>query len=152
MLYDGTFEAGAVGMVKNLYQGQLFCGVSYGSGPTYKIFYQSNFTGFYPNADFRDQLREIGIDSTIDRYRIYFSKFTSGDSITLSLFKGYATYTGPGGSGDKLNKTIAYSTHGALTGYRFNKTIPHVSSFYMNFRLNGAIVERLEVDWHPNVN
>ncbi len=162
LLSDGTFEASAVGMVKNLYQAQRFAGVSYGSGPTYKIFYEATFTKYYTPADFRTRLYEIAPDATIKRIRVYFSQFGTGASVLLSLMKSYDTI-GIGTGNDQLRKTITYAANGTAIAkrggfYEFDKQIPNVSSFYMNIRFNhaavtntAAIIERIEVDWTPNV-
>jgi hypothetical protein len=155
ILSDGTNEAVNVGMVKNLFQAMLYAGVSYGAGPTYKIFYQAIFTKYYINADFRTRLYELGVKSKIKRIRLWLSQFGSGASLTLSLFSGYDTLN-VGGSADKLNKTITNAALGAITSYEFNKEIPNLSSFYMNFRFShanptdtAAIIERVEIDWEP---
>lgn len=154
---DGTFEASAVGMLKNLSQGQLFCGVSFGSPSTYKIYYQASFSQYYTPADFRTRLIEIGVNATIQEFRIYFSQFGTGASLLLSLMRGYDTI-GIGSGNDILKKTISFAAQGALKGYRWRQNIPNVSSFYMNLRFNhasvtntAAIVERIEIDWIPNV-
>ncbi len=76
--------------------------------------------------------------------------------------RGYDTI-GLGAGNDKLRKTITYAANSAQmakTGlvFQFDHKIPNISSFYMNIRFNhasisntAAIIERIEVDWTPNV-
>lgn len=160
VLSDGTFEATSVGMVKNLFQAQLFAGVSYGSpSPVYKIFYQSNFTSYYVNADFRTKLYELGMNATITRIRVYFSQFGTGASVALSLYEGYDTLDAIGSGNDKLRKTLTNATLGSVKEVDITDfAIENISSFYMNIRFNhasssntAAIIERIEIDWKPSI-
>lgn len=160
VISDGTNIASNVGMLKNLYQAMLFIGVSYGS-TTYAIF-KTNYNNYFIGGDLRTRLVEIPINATIKRFRIYFSQFGTGASVILSLHRGY-TVAGISDSKDLLNKTITFANVGtsiAKVGncYEFDKSIPNVSSWYMNIHFNhaainsiAAIIERIEVDWTPNV-
>lgn len=150
-----TFSTSTIGMVRNLYQNQLFIGAANVSS-SYKILY-SSISLYYTPADFRTALYDMGFKGTITRIRAYFSQFGSGASVTFSLFNNYDTIS-IGGANDKLNRTVTYATHGAIAEIDINDiAIPDISAWYMNVRFNhnamtdtAAIIRKIEVDWEPS--
>ena len=159
VLSDGTNEAVAVGMLKNLYQGQLFAGVEI-SGSAYRVFYQDQFTEYYANtSDFRTRLYSLPYRSTITEVRLYFSQFGAGASFQASLFKNY-TEISVGTTGTDMlagRGTFTNAANGAINEAKIKVSIPDVSSFYMNFRFGhasvtntAAILRKAEVDYITN--
>jgi hypothetical protein len=147
---DGSSQASDIGFVKNLSSNILYCGVKVGSD--YKV-YKTDFAGYYVNADFRTGLITLPFKARVTEFRPYFSQFGTGASVLFSFFKNYNTLS-IGGGADLLNKTISYTTYGAITEKRIRREIDGVSSFYMNFRFNhasisntAAIIRKFEVDF-----
>ena len=140
LVTNGTNEATEVGMFRNLYQGQIWIGVV-ASGN--KIYYTSNFDGYYPNAELITPLYTRYDDGSpirrgkIKKIHLWFSQFGTGASLKLSFFKGYdAKASGT----DWLNKTLTNTTLGALKYYSFEVSIDDFDSFYAKLLFNHSSV------------
>ena len=136
IIKNGSTPATAVGMLKNLYQGQLFVGVAEGSSGTapFRILYQDQFSKYYVGANLRTGLIKVPYKSTVAKITIIFSQFVDGQSkLFLSMFKGYDTCN-PGGNTDILNKQI--NQIGNDKAYSVTIKIPNISSCYLNFLFN----------------
>ena len=150
ILTTGT-NATDCGMLKNLYQKQLFAGALV-SGIN-RVLYQNQFTQYYINADFRSKLYQLPYRSTIRRIKLYFSQFGAGASVLVSLFKDYDTLS-IGGNTDLLNYTISNAQFGILRSHEIICNISDVNSFYLNVRFNhsavtntAAIIRKIEIDY-----
>src|SRR3990167_1131961 len=151
ILTDGT-DVAEVGMLKNLFQSQLFAGVQ--SGSDNKVLYQNVFTQYYVNADFRTRLIELPYRTTVTRIIVYFSQFGSGASLRMGMFKDYDSMS-MGGDNDLLRAgqhTVTFATHGKLRHYEFQINAADIDSFYLNFLFNhtstsdiAAIIRKIEI-------
>lgn len=140
-------SSGSGGMVKNLYQNDLYVGYS---ATTLSYL---NLNGYAVNDYWRSRLYVLPLKSVITQFRIYFSQFGSGASISVHLFKEYNT-TSLGGGTDLLNETIANSSKGAITFWNLEKTIDEVNAFYLVILFNhstetdiAAIIRKIEIDY-----
>ena len=161
--HDGETHSTAIGMLKNLYQSQLFIGMARGAGGAapHEVYYSDQFTEYFINADFRSKLYVLPHRATLRRMRIYFSQFGSGASIRVSLFKDYGAYV-IGGNADLLaaaEHTITNATHGALAHYEMPLNISDVNSFYFAIRFNhtaitdtAAIIRKIVFDYEYDVD
>lgn len=156
---DGTNVASPIGMVKNVSANQLYVGGKFGS--TYKVVYLDGTGGAYVNGTWRSKLYELPYKSTIHKIIVYFSQFGSASSMKFSLYKDYTT------TNDQVNETITQSTYGGWTLSSNNtnlaipllkKTIPDVSSFYINLTFNHsattdtpAIVRKIEIYYSQTI-
>lgn len=150
---DGISTPTELGMVKNLSTNKLYVGVSIGG--SYKIYQMNSGNGlYYMNTSFRSGLMKFGYRSTIDRFRVFFSQFGTGASVTLSFFKNYSTMS-VGGADDLLNEAITFTNEGAIAEYTLDRTIPDVSAGYLNAYFNhaaytsvAAVIRRIEIWGH----
>jgi len=155
VLKDGATSTTAIGMVRNLYQQQLFVGVAEGASGTspFKILYQDQFTKYYVGANIRGKLESLPYKSKIKKIIVYFSQFGSGASVRLSVQKDYDT-AAPGISGadkDLLNKTITNTQLGIVSSWSITTEISDINSFYWELLFNhtstsdtAAIVRKIE--------
>lgn len=177
ILTDGTNQATDVGMVKNLYFGQLLIGVKYGS--TYALFNGTN-TNYQTGAALRTILYTSGIlgrkqyplgfKGSVNRFKIFLSQWGTGASLSLGLFKDYnVASTGIGSANDLLNLVLDTDT-GTANGphhkaYPVGTTeiditdiaITDISSFYMIIAFThastsntAAIIRDMIVQWSPS--
>lgn len=151
IITDGTNEATDVGMVKNLYQAQLFIGVTI-TGPAYKVYYNSSFSKYTLNSDFRSRLFTRWDDGTpirkgkLKRHHFWLGQNDVGSYLLVSVFKGDGTSplgatvdVSPGGASDYLNLTVAYRD--IKTKYvALDREIDDLSSFFVNLRFNHTAV------------
>lgn len=162
----------SIGMLKNLYQNQLFVGVGISGG--FKLYYSADFTHYYTPADFRTilytagimgrRLYPMGFKGTINRIKIYLSQWGTGASIILSLFKDQNSISIQGGN-DKLGllidtdtATANSATHQAFPSGTTEMdlsgifAVTDISTFFMNIRFNhaassntAAIIRKMEI-------
>ena len=154
---DGIAATGnqSVGMVKNLYDRQLFLGLETSAG-NFKVVRQDQFTEYVAaegvtTVDFRTRLYHLPYRSIIKGIKFYFSQFGTGASITASLFENYDTMS-VGGSDDLLNKQLTNTALGVIDEFLIPVYIPDLSSFYVNIRFDhssitntAAIIRRIEI-------
>ena len=144
VLTDGTNVATSVGMLKNLEQNKLFAGVTI-TGPAYRVYYQDQFTEYYPNATLRTRLYTLPYRSNLRKIIVYFSQFGAGASFTLTVFNDYATSS-------IFTQTITNATEGAITSKEFIITgSSRINSFYLDLTFDhsaqtntAAIVREIE--------
>ena len=140
---DGTnnVTASSAGVLRNIDVGKLYVGGLFSS--SYKLVWlTATSTGFASSADLRTQLYSLPFGSTIKKFKVFFSQMVSGSQAQFSLFTNYtASSVGTAGT-DLWNETLDFTTYGALNEYEFAKTIPNVSSFYLNVRVTGQISVR----------
>jgi hypothetical protein len=152
---DSGGSANDVGMVKNLSSNSLYIG--YKQSTNYFIS-KINYSGAYTNADFRTLLYQLPYKSTIKKVTVFFSQFTSASSVICSLFKDYSSIS-IGGAADLLYTTVSPTLFPNVATDKavfITKTIPDVSSFYMNFRFNHAqitdtpaIIRAVVIEYEP---
>lgn len=139
----------AIGMVKNLSQGNLYCGVL--DGATNKIV-KLNSSAYITPASLRGRLVEVPPRSMLKTFSVEFAQFGTGAALTLSLFKDYNTVS-VGGATDLLNLPLTHTTLGAVRRFSFNKEIYDVSAFYplltfdhLSQSNTAAIVRAIEIE------
>jgi hypothetical protein len=148
-IHDGTNEASDIGFIENFDQTKLYTSGLFNA--TYKMVYASGGSVYKTGAYFRTRLIGLPYKSKITKFRIYFSQFGTGASVTLSLFKNYNAQS-VGGATDLLNRTLTRTALGAVYEYSFDQEITDVDSFYMVVTFNhaaitnaAAIIRRIEV-------
>ena len=142
-LTNGTNEATEVGMLKNLYQAQLFCGVEI-SGPAYRVYYQNQFINNYVNAEWRGrQITTYDDGRPLERARftkcrVYFSQNGSGASCRISFFKDRDAMI-IGGVNDQMGQTITNAGTSGRLYHSIPLNITDVNSFYINILFNHTL-------------
>ena len=157
VLLNGSTVATAVGMLRNLYQQQLFAGIAEGSSGTspFRLLYQNQFTQYYVGAQWRSKLYRVPRNSKAVNISFLFSQFGSGASLQVSMFRGYDAMV-IGGVDDLLNKTLTNNLLGSVRRWTANVNLTNIDSFYLNLVWNhaavtntAAIVQDIELDYIP---
>ena len=147
--FDGTNATTSMGILKNIDANNLWVGILFGS--TYELANLNGSSGYGSVArDLRTRLYELPYNSTIKAFRFYFSQLAASAQAQFSFFANYNTLS-IGGSDDLLNLTLDNTTYGAISEYELARTMPNISSFYMNLRLTGQVsVRAIEIEYSPS--
>lgn len=146
-----TTDTNTQGMVKNLYQNQLYVGITNASNSyVYNVKADESY-GAILSSNIRTALYETPRNATIQKITVYFSNFVqsspsyAGSSFSMKLYKDYDTST------DLLTGlgTVPQTVNGGenLYYYHIKASISNLSTFFLDMTFSSCTIRKIVVTY-----